>query len=103
MGETYMKLLRLLTIAFFGLSIVTGNWLFSVSASADLFNKIQCGADIPTALTGGSMSNEKSSSVEARHKALGLKDLGGSELTGDLFLSGWLICGKEYLLILDKK
>jgi len=49
------------------------------------------------------MSNERSASIEARHKALGLKDLGGSELTDDMFLSSWLICGNEYLLILDKK
>jgi len=103
-GGIVMKLLRSLTLGFIGLSMVAGNLALSTSAFApDLFSKVQCGADIPKALIGGSMSNEKSSSVEARHKALGLKDLGGSELTGDLFLSGWLICGKEYQLILDKK
>jgi len=49
------------------------------------------------------MGNERSAAIEARHKALGLKDLGGSELAGDLFLSSWLVCGNEYLLILDKR
>jgi hypothetical protein len=76
----------------------------NVSASAaDLFSKIRCGTDIPKALIGGFMTKESDASAEARHKDLGLKDLGGSELTGGLFLSSWLICGNEYQLILDKK
>jgi hypothetical protein len=84
--------------------MLAGICQFSLNASAaDLFTKIQCGADVPKALIGGSMTNERSASIEARHKALGLKDLGGSELAGNLFLSSWLICGNEYLLILDKK
>jgi len=49
------------------------------------------------------MTNERDASIEARHKSLGLKNLGGSEETGDLFMSSWLICGNEYQLILDKK
>jgi len=71
--------------------------------ASDLFSKIECGTDIPKALIGASMSNERVVLIEARHKTLGLKDLGGSELSGDLFLSSWLICGNEYLLILDKR
>ena len=99
-----MKILRSLLLGFFGLSMLAWNCQLSPNVSAaDLFSKIRCGADIPTALIGGSMTNESAASIEARHKALGLKDLGGSELKGDLFLSSWLICGNEYLLILDKK
>ncbi|HEU4389903.1 MAG TPA: hypothetical protein VFV34_19025 [Blastocatellia bacterium] len=91
-------------LGFFGLSMLTGNCLLSPHVSAaDLFSKIQCGADIPKALIGGFMPKGSVASIEARHKALGLKDLGGSELEGDLFLSTWLICGNEYLLIMDKK
>jgi hypothetical protein len=99
-----MKVLGSLILGFFGLSILAGNCLLSPNVSAaDLFTKIQCGTDIPKALIGGVMGNEKSASLEARHKALGLKDLGGEELEGDLFLGSWLICGNEYQLILDKK
>jgi hypothetical protein len=99
-----MKVLRSFILGFFGLSMLAGNCPLSPNVSAsDLFSKIQCGTDIPKALIGGLMSNERDVSVEARHKALGLKDLGGSELTGDLFLSSWLICGNEYMLILDKR
>ena len=99
-----MKVLRSLILGLFGLSILAGNCLLSQDVSAaDLFSKIQCGADIPKGLIGGMMGNEASASVEARHKALGLKDLGGEELTGGLFLSSWRICGNEYLMIMDKK
>ncbi len=99
-----MKVIRSLLLGFFGLSMLAGNCLLSPNvAASDLFGKIRCGTEIPKALIGGSMTNERDASIEARHKALGLKDLGGSELTGDLFLSSWLICGNEYLLILDKR
>src|SRR5215471_7628084 len=99
-----MKVLSALLLMLFSLSILPGNYrLSSTVSAADLFSKIQCGTDIPKALIGGMMTNEKSASVEARHKPLGLKDLGGSELAGGLFLSAWRICGNEYQLILDKK
>jgi hypothetical protein len=93
-----------LLLGFFCFSMLAWNCqiLANVSA-ADLFSKVRCDTDIPKALIGGLMSNEKDVTVEARHKALGLKDLGGSEMTGGLFLSSWLICGNEYQLILDKK
>jgi hypothetical protein len=100
----YMKALRSLALGFFGLSMLAGNCLLSPNVSAaDLFSKVRCDADIPKALIGGFMTNERDVSIEARHKNLGLKDLGGSELTGGLFLSSWLICGNEYLLIMDKR
>jgi len=93
-----------LIIGFFVLSIPGELWQLSPTVSAaDLFSKVQCGSDIPKALIGGSMGNEKSASIEARHKTLGLKDLGGSDLAGDLFLASWQICGNEYMMILDKK
>jgi hypothetical protein len=96
--------LRLLLLGFFGVSMLAGNCHLSANVTAaDLFSKIQCDTDIPKALIGGNMTNEAVALIEARHKALGLKDLGGSELTSDLFLSSWLICGNEYQLILDKK
>src|SRR5258705_11697071 len=100
----YMKVLTLLILVLISLSMLAGKSNSSPNVSAaDLFSKVRCGADIPKALIGGFMTKESDAAVEARHKALGLKDLGGSELTGNRFLSSWLICGNEYLLILDKK
>ena len=102
--ELHMKILRSLLPGFFCFSLLAGNCHLSPNVSAaDLFSKIRCGTDIPRALIGGFMSNERDALVEARHKSLGLKNLGGSEQSGDLFLSSWLICGSEYMLILDKK
>lgn len=104
MEEIVMKVLKLLILGLFGLSMLAGSLLLSPNVSAaDLFDKIQCGADIPKALIGGVMPNGKSAAIEARHKALGLKDLGGSELDGGLFLSSWRICGNEYVMIMDKR
>ena len=100
-----MKILRALIFGLFILAILVSTSPLSpnVSAAADLFTKVKCDAEISKALIGGAMSNERTSAIEARHKDLGLKDLGGSDLAGGLFLGSWLICGNEYQLIMDKK
>ena len=66
----------------------------------DGFAAVTCGGDIPKALVGKKLSNEADSVVENRHRNLTLKDLGGDEITDDLFLSTWTICGSEYMLTL---
>jgi hypothetical protein len=48
------------------------------------------------------MSNERVVAIEDRHKDLGLKDLGGTEISDRLFLITWRICGEEYALLEDK-
>ena len=76
--------------------------LASVQAHAlDGFEKVQCGSDIPKALIGQRTSDEPVAAIEGRHAALGLKNLGGSEISDKLFSASWLICDKEYALILD--
>lgn len=70
---------------------------------SDLFGTIRCGADIPKSLIGRFMSNERVALTEARHNDLGLKNLGGDEISEGLFSTSWLICGNEYMLITDKK
>ena len=67
----------------------------------DAFEKVQCGSDIAEALIGQRTSDEPVSTIEGRHAALGLKNLGGSELSDRLFSASWLICGHEFALILD--
>jgi hypothetical protein len=69
---------------------------------ADGFDSVHCGSDIEKALLGRKMPNEKVSVLEKRHKDLGLKDLGGSEISDRLFLISWRICGAEYALLEDK-
>jgi hypothetical protein len=79
-------------------------FLFCTSSicNADGFDSIRCGSDVPKALLGRTMSNEKVVVLEERHKELGLKDLGGTEISDRLFLISWRICGDEYALLEDK-
>lgn len=70
--------------------------------SSDGFGKIHCESDIPKALIGQFMPNEKVRVLEKIHKDLGLKDLGASEISENLFSISWLICGQEFMLIEDK-
>lgn len=69
----------------------------------DEFAGIKCGADIPKTLVGQRTSNERTAALEARHKGLGLKDLGGTEISDRLFLASWQICGGEYELLVNTK
>jgi hypothetical protein len=75
---------------------------FSNTAYAsDGFEKVQCGGDIPTALIDQRTSNERVVTIEARHKAFGLKDLGADIISDHLSSVTWLICGTEYILLED--
>ncbi len=68
----------------------------------DGLDSVRCGSDVRKALLGRKMSNEKVVVLEERHKDLGLKDLGGSEISDSLFLISWRICGEEYALLEEK-
>jgi hypothetical protein len=70
--------------------------------ASDGFSAVRCGSDIPKALIGQTMSNERVVLIEERHKDLGLEDLGGSEISERLFLISWQICGDEYALLEEK-
>jgi hypothetical protein len=69
---------------------------------ADGFDSVRCGSDIRKALLGRTMSNEKIVVLEERHKELGLKDVGASEISDRLNVISWRICGEEYVLLEDK-
>lgn len=69
---------------------------------ADGFDSVRCGTDVREALLGRKMPNERVSVLEERHKTLGLKDLGGTEISDRLFLISWRICAEEYVLLEDK-
>jgi hypothetical protein len=78
--------------------------LLSGAAQAqDGFESVRCGSDIPRALAGKRMSDEPVVKIEGRHIALGLKDLGGDEISDRLNATSWLICGKEYMLLSDTR
>jgi hypothetical protein len=67
--------------------------------AGDGFESVRCGSDIRKALIGRKTSNERVVVIEARHKDLGLKDLGADEISDNLNLIFWLICGEEYAVL----
>jgi hypothetical protein len=67
------------------------------------FDGIACGSDIAAELLGRTMPNERVAALEAKYQAIGLKDLGASEISDNLNLISWQICGSEYMLIEDGK
>lgn len=71
-------------------------------AANDGFGAVTCNGDVAKALVGKKLSDEADAAVENRHKNLALKDLGGDEITDDIFLSTWSICGNDYLLTLRR-
>ena len=70
---------------------------------ADGFDSLRCGSDVRKPLIGRKMSNEKIAVLEERHKDLGLKDLGASEISDQVSVISWRICGEEYVLLEDKE
>jgi hypothetical protein len=74
----------------------------TTNCGADGFDSVRCGSDVRKALLGRTMPNEKVVVIEERHKELGLKDLGGTEISDRLFLISWRICGDEYVLLEDQ-
>jgi hypothetical protein len=53
-------------------------------------------------LSWATMSNETIVVLEERHKELGLKHVGASEISDRLNVISWRICGEEYVLLEDK-
>jgi hypothetical protein len=74
----------------------------SSNCDADGFDSVHCGSDVGKALIGRTMANQTVSILEGRHKELGLKDLGGTEISDRLFLISWRICEEEYVPLEEK-
>jgi hypothetical protein len=73
------------------------------AAFADEFQNLKCGSDIPKAMIGKRSLNVPVVQIEKKYQALGLKDLGGDEISDSLSSVNWLICGGEYIELIDKK
>jgi hypothetical protein len=65
----------------------------------DGFESVQCNSDVRAALIGKKMNDDSVSQLEQRHAGIGLKDLGGDEVSDDLNSVSWKICGKEYFVV----
>jgi hypothetical protein len=73
------------------------------AAFADEFQNLQCGSDIPKAMIGKRSTNGPVVESEKKYRALGLKDLGGDEISDQLSSVNWLICGAEYVELIDRR
>ena len=71
----------------------------SIVYAEDGFESVHCGSDASKALVGRKMSDEPVVDLEARHKDIQLKDLGAEQITEQLNLIFWLICGEEYAVL----
>ena len=71
-------------------------------AIADEFKKVKCDTDIPKALIGQRSSNERVVVFEKKYRTLGLKNLGGDEISNRLSSVNWQICGSEFILLIDR-
>lgn len=72
-------------------------------ASADEFQKVKCGADIPKALIGQRSPNGRVASIEKKYEALGLKHMGADEISDRLSSINWMICGAEYMVLVERR
>ena len=78
--------------------------LFCGSAQArDAFDAVKCGADIPKILIGRTMPDGTVVKIEARHKDIALKDLGADEISDNLQMVDWRICGHDYNILVGRK
>jgi hypothetical protein len=81
-------------------------WVFLACgepALADEFKNLKCGSDIAKALVGQRSSNERIVVTEGKYRSLGLKHLGADETSDQLSSISWLICGSEYVTLVDRK
>ena len=76
--------------------------LGSAASAKDGLDTVRCSTDVPKAFVGKAMPNEPASVLETRHRAIGLKDLGGDEISDTLMAGSWMVCGREYMLVSDE-
>jgi hypothetical protein len=65
----------------------------------DGFESVQCTSDVRSALIGKKMNDDSIVQLEQRNARIGLKGLGGDEVSDDLNSVSWKICGKEYFVV----
>jgi hypothetical protein len=89
---------RTWTCALAAITLASGQASF-----ADEFQDLKCGADIPKAMIGKRSANAPVVELEKKYRALGLKNLGGDEISESLSSVSWMICGAEYIELIDRK
>lgn len=83
--------------------LILSSFYSTFSFASDTFSAIKCGTDISKKLIGRHIKNERIVNIEARHTSLSLKNLGTDEISERLLAGYWMICGKKFILLEDKK
>lgn len=83
--------------------LALGCFLCGEGAFADEFEGVKCGADIAKALIGKRAWNGTVVEVEKKYAALALKNLGGDEISVGLSSVNMMICGAEYIELIDRR
>ena len=79
-------------------------FLFCGAAEArDEFDAVRCGHDISGPMLGRNSDSGPVAKIEARHRDLQLKNLGGDEISDSLSSASWLICGTEFQVLYDSR
>jgi hypothetical protein len=73
------------------------------TARADEFQNLTCGADIAKAMIGKRSANEPVVALEKKYRAIGLKNLGGDEISDSLSSVNSLICGAGNVELIDRR
>jgi len=73
------------------------------AATADEFQKVKCGDDIPKAMIGQRSGNERVVVTEKKYQSLGLKHLGSDQISDSLSSIDWRICGAEYSALVTRE
>jgi hypothetical protein len=69
----------------------------------DAFAAVKCGSDVPRLLIGKKSPSGPVAATELKHRDIGLKDEGASEISDTLTYTSWRICGHEYAVVLDRR
>ena len=77
-------------------------FVWGQASFADEFQNLKCGSDIPKAMIGKRSSNGPVVESEKKYRAIGLKGLGADEIADGLSSVNWLICGAEYVELIDR-
>ncbi len=72
------------------------------ASAQDAFDSVRCGNNIPMAIIGKIQPSGRVVAIESKHRDIGLKDEGSTEVSNDLYIIGWLICGSQFELLVDK-
>jgi hypothetical protein len=76
--------------------------LSSPARAQDAFASVRCGSDISRALIGKKSPRGPVAATERKHRDIGLKGEGASQISDTLFYIGWTLCGREYAFIEGK-